>query len=257
MSRISGFSMIHNAIDSGYPIIEAVWAIADYVDEVVVVDMASTDETREVLSKLGVRIIDGQWGNKAGQTLGAAYDLHCQCTYDTILHFEADEVYDETLADELTYQIVCGKENIGVWRLQVEQNFQRCRWYPEVVHRVFKKGTMRKDGHTTDYHTQKHALDVVNPIYGYLWDCTNIFRNSWFRRVEKQAELWNEIPRYRMVPKHFMQDINLHREAAFYTLNEEHWTFDTTPFDLPVILGPLVGYEDYRDTPNYKSVMGK
>jgi hypothetical protein len=41
MTTISGFTFIHNAISSGYP----------YVDEMVVVDMQSTDGTRGQMAK--------------------------------------------------------------------------------------------------------------------------------------------------------------------------------------------------------------
>ena len=49
--EISGFTFAHNAIDSGYPIIEAIDAVMSWVDSLYVVDMQSTDTTRQVLKK--------------------------------------------------------------------------------------------------------------------------------------------------------------------------------------------------------------
>ena len=101
--------------------------------------------------------------------------------------------FDETLIDEIKFRIDSGHKQIGVYRLQLEQNFQRCRWYPTVVHRVFQKGTVVKEGHSTDWHlNNQQPILTVDSMYGYLWDCTNIFRDSWKRRIQKQAELWNE-----------------------------------------------------------------
>ena len=255
MKKISGFSFIHNAFELGIPIIEAIKSVENYVDEMVVVDMESTDETRTMLEKLGVRIIDGLWGNQAGQTLKDAHALHCQCTYDNILHFEGDEVYDENLVNQLIYQINLDSKNLGCWRLQLEQNFQRCRWYPEIVHRVFQKGTVVKEGHSTDYHRPGRLIPTIDSDFGYLWDITNNFHDSWIRRIEVQSELWNdELPQFRHVPLHFLGMTDIHREQAHYLLAERHWDFENTPFKIPEILKPLVGVSDYRNTKHYREI---
>jgi hypothetical protein len=104
-TSISGFTFIHNALESGYPIIEAIRAVQPYVDEVVVVDMESADGTRELLEKIGndfvnpygeqyapIIIIDGRWGNKAGETLREAHSKYIECSGDVIVHFEADAI---------------------------------------------------------------------------------------------------------------------------------------------------------------------
>jgi hypothetical protein len=198
MEMISGFTFIHNAIDSGYPIVEAIRAIQPYVDEVCAVDMQSTDSTRRVLEKLPVKIIDGYWGNEAGETLRQAHNQYRQCSGDVIVHFEADEVYDDRLIKYIVELIKYDHTDISVHRLQLEQNFQRCRWYPEPVHRVFSRlSHTRKEGHTTDRHSQ--AM-ILGPEDGYLWDITNCFRDNWMNRVRKQAELWNKEPQYIMTP---------------------------------------------------------
>ncbi len=158
MKTISGFTFVHNAIESGYPIVEAILAVYPYVDEIVIVDMQSTDGTRELLESFAnlyydresdfdpdfdhcpLRILNGFWGNEAGETLRQAHSKHVECSGDIILHFEADEVYDDRLVNKICRGIRYGDmEDIAVYRLQLEQNFQRCRWYPELVHRVFPR----------------------------------------------------------------------------------------------------------------------
>ena len=49
--KLSGFTFIHNAITNGLPVFEAIKAVQPFVDEMVVVDMGSTDGTRELLRK--------------------------------------------------------------------------------------------------------------------------------------------------------------------------------------------------------------
>jgi hypothetical protein len=260
MKTISGFTFVHNAIDSGYPIVEAIRAVQPYVDEMVVVDMQSTDATREVLHKISANnvyrssqdnpfpvpliIIDGYWGNEAGETLRQAHNQYKQCNGDVIIHFEADEVFDDDLIKNIIGYIHSGTEDIAVHRLQLEQNFQRCRWYPELVHRVFPRiSNTRKEGHTTNRHNEVFQL---SPSSGYLWDITNCFRDNWLNRVNKQAQLRNDKPQYLMVPEHCCLPIELDEQGAKMRLNERHWQFTSTPFNIPEILKPLVGATKYE-----------
>lgn len=242
MTKISGFTYIHNAIAGGYPLREAIFAIRDRVDDVVVVDCQSTDGTREWLQTLGVMVIDGRWDGRAGETLAAAHALNTKCAGDIIWHFEADEVFDETLAREVALEIEMGNYDLAVWRLQVEQNFQRVRWWPEPVHRIYPKGSVTKQGHTTTRHSD---AKVISHKWGFLWDCTNIFRDNWRERYKQQAELWGHSDlTYRRVPLHFMEDPVKFDIEEF--LQEPHWTWTETPLAIPKILRPLVGKTRYE-----------
>lgn len=263
MNKLSGFTFIHNALDGGYPIVEAIHAVQPWVDEVVVVDCASTDGTRDLLRKMTgipifdandetrlvpLKVVDGKWGNRAGETLRQAHSQYVKCEGDIIVHFEADEVYDESLIKAIVSHTKVGKIedcHMSVMRLQLEQNFQRCRWYPEPVHRVFPKmSRTRKEGHTTDQAEKSFLLTEKN---GYLWDITNCFRDNWLKRVEQQARLRDDKPQYIFVPLH-----TLHRsefsedEAKRIVHGRKIWTWTNTPFNIPEILKPLVGITKYE-----------
>jgi len=240
---ISGFTFAHNALHAGIPIREAIRAVRPYVDEMVVVDAASDDGTIEMLMKMDEvdRIIYAPWGTDAGETLARLHALHTECKGDVIVHFEADEVFD----DSLIKYIASGTINweLAVYRIQVEQNFQRIRWYSELVHRVFMKGTVNKVGHTTD----KHKFAAIIPSSnGLLWDITNVFRDQFLARIDQQAELWNGESNYKMVPKHFNHPIEIGRGGIEAALLEPHWTFTHTPLNIPEILKPLVGKVKYE-----------
>ena len=243
--KISGFSFIHN-YSSGYPIRETVKSLYPYVDEFVVVDMGSTDNTREVLKSLSVRIIDGEWGNKAGETLANAHALHTECEGDIIIHCEADEVFDHFLIQEVINQIRTGHVNISVQRIQVESNFQRVRWWPHYVHRIFPKGTVKKVGETTD---KKDCEDMhyITGDYGYLWDCTNCFRDQWLNRIKKQSELRNGEPLNTLyAPEHINLPNRLQLDTSQDYFDNPLWTAKTTPLAIPYILKKLVGKTSYE-----------
>lgn len=263
---ISGFTFVHNAINGGYPIIEAIRAVQPYVDEVVVVDCQSTDNTRQVLEEaakkpvydvyrnkaIPLRIIDGYWGNQAGETLRQAHSMYIECEGDVIVQFEGDEVYDDRLIRSIVSHIKAGHDSITVFRLQLEQNFQRCRWYPEPVHRVFGRfsGARKEDysDHTTNQHEEAFSF---SPDAGYLWDITNCFRDNWFNRVEQQARLRDTEPQYIMTPLHCLHKVVLTEgEAREWVYRGKHWTYTSTPFNIPEILKPLVGMTKYEPRVN-------
>ena len=244
---ISGFTFIHNALTGGYPIVEVIRALQPVTQEIVVVDAGSTDGTRQVLGRLGqrmgsqLRILDDEWGDQAGQTLARLHARHVECKGDIIIHAEGDEVWDGMLLGEVVRLVKNGVLDVAVHRLQVEQNGQRCRWYPWPVHRVFPRGTVRKVGETTDRHAD---AVVLGPEHGYLWDVTNWFRDNWQGRVGNQAALWHGQPSYKAVPLHFGESIEVTDVGTF--LNQAHWFWKRSPFDLPGPLRRLVGMTKYE-----------
>lgn len=240
--KYSGMTFCHNCIEGGYPIREAVRAVKPYVDEIVAVDCQSTDNTRAVLKELGCRIVDGEWGTDAEGTLGKAHALGQEaCRNETIVHFEADEVWDAELIRTLTN---AWASNAVVARIQVEQNFQRIRWAPHYVHRIFERGKATKDparGHTTKEH--KSAVPY-SPNCGLIWDCSYVFRDNYRTRMEQNAKLWGESPQYlRRTPEHFLEKPFAEELEKF--LAEPQWTWTETPLNIPAILRPLVGQTRY------------
>lgn len=250
MDGISGFTFVHNALNGGYPVFEAMAVVLPYVDEMVVVDMASDDGTRELLDSVAnsctaknIKIVDGEWWpGKAGRCLSYNHSLHEQyCNYDTIWHFEADEVYGADLVQSICKCYSHDVRDMAVMRIQLEQNFQRVRWYPEAVHRVFPRGSVAKSGHTTTRHS--NALPAIPVDFGMLWDITNCFRDNWIGRVEQQAELWGSDPNALHVPLHVVHDHNIKDLAVF--LEQAHWTWTDCPFRLPAVLHQHVGITKY------------
>lgn len=235
--KISAFTFGYNLIEGGYPIAQAVEAIRSYVDEVVAVDCQSTDDTRRILQATCHKVIDGpKWEGRDIQH--QVFELHQQCTGDIIILFEADEVYDESLLSEILWAIEKGWTDIGVYRIQVEQNFQRVREYPTPVYRIFPKGGGNYQNHPTQ------CLDntyVLPPSAGYLWDCSNCFRDNWYERQYNQAKVWG-YPHGYAVARHFAESNEITENFS----NQPHWEFTSTPLAIPAVLKPLLGMTKYK-----------
>lgn len=246
---ISGFTYVHNAIESGYPIVEVIQSLSS-LNEVVVVDAESSDGTPRLLGELrekyGIKIFEGPWGTKAGETLEELHAMHKLCQHECIIHAEADEIYDPQLMERMIrLHKVAGEMDAGVHRIQVEQNFQRVRQYPVQVHRMFRKGSVTKVGHTTNNPLQ--ARTIFSMEQGMLWDCTNCFRDNWVQRCLNNAALWNEEPSFRAVGEHATKGFEKlagHKEINEFFM-EQHWRWLESPLKLPANIKHLVGQLKY------------
>lgn len=237
MMKLSAFTFAYNAIEGGMPIIEAIAAVRPYVDEILAVDCQSTDDTRRVLQATCDRVIDGPaWEGRDIQH--QVFEYHRECQGDVIVLFEADEVYSETLLSEIHWAIEKGHRDIGVHRIQIEQNFQRVREYPTPCYRVFPKGGGYYHKHPT------HCPDgvyVLPPTAGYLWDCSNCFKYNWGIRRVNQAKVWGD-PHTYAVARHFTEP-NQRMDGFF---SQPHWDFTETPLNIPLVLRPLLGKPKYE-----------
>lgn len=247
--KLSGFTFVHNALEGGYPIREAIAAVQPFVDDILIVDMQSTDGTDKFLEDLKhngdyrLTVLNSPWVmNKGREPLHNAFKKHVYCNHDTIVFFEADEVFDNSLLEAVTRITIKGVQDIAVHRLQIERNFQRCRWYPIPVHRIIRKGSNSYLNHPTEI---EKNIFTIGTEHGFLWDCTNCFRDNWRDRQRNQAELWGP-SRNLMVPLHFTESFELERKEFYNQFSGDEWKWTRSPFDIPDVLKHLVGKTKYE-----------
>lgn len=242
MTKLSGFTFAHNPIANGLPLFEAVSQVRPFVDELVVVDMGSTDETGDLLKQTDSIIYTVPW-TPSRDALNNVFANHVNyCSGDVVIFFEADEVYDTRLLHEIKSRVIFqGQKDLAVYRLQLGQNFQRCRWYPVSVHRVFPNG-----GGSYVTHPVNHpVIEVIPPEYGYLWDCSNCFRDNIANRRITANELWGT-PRRLYVRDHFTEPVEVDEATEQQILNEPQWEWRATPFNIPDVLKRHLGKTKYE-----------
>ncbi len=116
----------------------------DWADEVLVVDAASTDRTREIAVSLGARVIEENWRGFAAQKQFAVDNA----AYDWILSIDADERVSLNLKDEIIEILnFTGKVADG-YRMPRLSTYMGCEirhsgWYPDWQLRFFDRRKAR------------------------------------------------------------------------------------------------------------------
>jgi hypothetical protein len=100
--RVSGFSIVRNAIQYGYPVAESLRSLAPLVDEIVVVVGKGDDGTLELVRSLdlpGLRVIETVWDEAlrvGGRVLAQQTNLAlAECRHPWAFYLQADEVVHE------------------------------------------------------------------------------------------------------------------------------------------------------------------
>jgi hypothetical protein len=100
--RVSGFSIVRNAIQYGYPVAESLRSLAPMVDEIVVAVGRSDDGTLDLVRSLdlpGLRIIETEWDETlrvGGRILAQQTNLALEaCRFPWAFYLQADEVLHE------------------------------------------------------------------------------------------------------------------------------------------------------------------
>jgi hypothetical protein len=108
--KISGFTIIRNAIDFDFPIVESILSALDIVDEFIVVLGDSSDKTTELITSITspkIKIIHSDWDtqkyNQHGNIYARQTDIALQaCTGDWCLYLQADEVLEQDAGKVIT-----------------------------------------------------------------------------------------------------------------------------------------------------------
>jgi glycosyltransferase involved in cell wall biosynthesis len=187
--KISGFTMVRDAIRYDYPAEESIRSLLPLVDEMVVNVGLCQDGTLEMVKSIGgprIRILERDWGLNEGSRgsvhateTNAALDL---CTGDWCFYIQADEVVHE---DDLELVRQCCLRNLGDSRVEgllfdylhfyaTYSTYQTARnWYKHEV-RVIRNGIGMQayrgaQGFRREGQYKPHVVKSGARIFHYGW----------------------------------------------------------------------------------------
>ena len=107
------------ACNEGDRIGKTLASVVDLVDEILVIDSGSTDNTIEVVKSFGAKVIHKDWSGYGPQKRFA----EIQAEHDWILNLDADEVLSQKLQDE-----------IKQWRAKPDPQFSGYRFHQTTIY---------------------------------------------------------------------------------------------------------------------------
>lgn len=272
LPKISACVFVKDSVENPFMLWESVASLIGLADEYVIMDLGSTDGTLEILKDLAsrnprIRLEHGTFHTQHNSIFATlANDLVGMCKNDIVLYHQADEIFHEDLVEIMKTDLAAGIPadwpGMNFWRIQLENNFQRVKWFPHPINHLDFKERMHHvgDGMNTDrpwaapfagdfkdgrdwqaafkdnpfsLPTNQMVLDV---------SMTGGFLDNIPDRRRKHAPIWGENPEIIYLHGHA---VNLSEWYAQELRNPE-WTAKTSPFNLPAIIRPLVGETRYR-----------
>ncbi len=137
MPSISVILITKNEASNIRPCLES----ASWVDEIVVVDSGSTDDTVSICREIGAKVYECDWpgfGMQKNRALGYA-------TKEWVLSLDADERITPELRSEIE-AIMRAKQSSDAYLVPRLSNYcgrfmRHSGWYPDLLPRLFKRGT--------------------------------------------------------------------------------------------------------------------
>lgn len=266
---ISACCFVRDSIRGAYCIFESMASLLPFCDEMIIMDLGSTDGTMEALREIAqsnpkVRLVlRGEFPfTDANVFATLANELVNEwCRYDNVIYWQSDEIWHEDLLRLMAQRLEAGQFDLSFWRIQYGRNFSQVRWFPHLVHRVGKKGQFNfvGDGMTTDKTWDAKICSNYGgemfPKWGELGNegirpytnemITDIsllggFLENIPDRRRMHAPFWHEQPDVEGLPANQW----LERERQ-----NEVWYKAESPFNLPAILRYHVGKVRYELRP--------
>ncbi len=202
------------------------------------------------------------------------------CRYENVLYFQADEIWHQNLLQQMEMRFQRNEFDLSFWRIQFKANFQSIKWSPHIVHRVGPKNDFNfvHDGMNSDrYLDAKFCYEKYNAGWFTRWGAE--FNLDGSHKQAKKEDTPDKMPTYDMITDvslvgGFLENIGVRKglhspfwnegsgepeirdidnDNVFMTTSKwmekqrqnPDWIKQTSPFDLPHILKPMVGVTKY------------
>lgn len=188
--KVSGFTIVKNAVKMGYPARESIESILPICDEFVVNVGRSDDTTLDLIRAIPskkIRIIETDWEENlrtGGQVLSRQTNVALRAgTGDWAFYLQSDEVIHEKYLDYIQDRMVYYSKHSPVEGLifryrhfygsydYVQDNYRR--WYPQEVRIVRNREQIVSWGDAMDFRhpdgSRLNAVAINAEVYHYGW----------------------------------------------------------------------------------------
>lgn len=217
--RVSGFSIVRDAVRLGYPVAESLRSLAPMVDELVVAVGRSEDGTLELVRSLGLpglRIIETVWDEtlrRGGRVLAQQTNVAlAECRHPWAFYLQADEVLHERDAARIRaalgrWDAIAGVDGLSFRFLHFEGTYGYVNYlrYRSQVRLVRNNGQIESVGDAAGF-AGKDGRRLRNrpsgaTVYHYGWARapelmrrkTLEFERLWYDDADVEAR-WKGVP---------------------------------------------------------------
>jgi hypothetical protein len=156
MLNVCGTTFVRNAFEGGFPF-ESIIPALSITDNIIIVDMGSTDGTLELLQEVEksnkrIKIVKSTWSTTTNPKAFADIANYCLdiCPTPYTYFWQFDEILHENLAKNIRKQYEVGVYNMTMERIQITCGGHIIKWLPHSLVRSLdvKKYRFDKDGMT-------------------------------------------------------------------------------------------------------------
>ncbi|MBR4326522.1 MAG: glycosyltransferase family 2 protein [Bacteroidales bacterium] len=166
--------------NEGKHIARCINSVKDVVDEIVVVDCYSNDDTSTIAESLGARVVHHSWKNYATQFNYGIFECNIQA--DWIWRIDADEFLEGELGQAVKTYIQTAPQSVnGIYvRKRIDfmgRSLLHGGWYPSYHLKVFRRGHGECENRWMDEHIrlfdgESFTINVGNQVDANLNDLT-------------------------------------------------------------------------------------
>ncbi len=157
------------------------------VDEIVVIDAFSTDETVKIARELGAKVVQTKWeGYSQNKNYGNQLAKH-----DWILSIDADEVLSPELAHSIRALKLEENHLYSINRLNnyCGQWIKYCSWHPDWNNRLFHRKTAKWKGDFVHEKLTFLSVTKIVRLEGLLYHYSYQNSADHWQRIERYAQL--------------------------------------------------------------------
>lgn len=220
---------------------ECLTSIKDYVDDIIIVDCFSSDNTIEIAKEYTNKIYQNKWINYSKQYLWAIANTDIKNEW--ILRIDADERWTKEGFEELR-QIIEQNRADGVYvKMKI---FFMGRWikhggfYPNYFLRVYKKSKGKMEDRWMDEHIKVAGKTIISNI--------DVIESNYDR--QKNISLWTDKHnKYStreavefLIAKHKLKEMDSVANIFGNKTEKKRWLKEKLYFRIPLFLRPFLYY---------------